>query len=123
MIKSPEDITEAEKLKKIFAKNLNRLLGDTPQIEVANAIGVIPATFSSWCVGKNMPRMDKVQALADYFGVKKSDLIEEKPAENSELSQEKKAIIEKIKVLDDSQIRPLDQIVDSILQLRGKSKD
>ena len=84
MIRSPEDITEAEKLKKIFAKNLNKYLGDTPQIEVANAIGVIPATFSSWCVGKNMPRMDKVQALADYFGVKKSDLIEEKPITNSD---------------------------------------
>lgn len=124
MIRSPEDITEAEKLKKIFAKNLNKYLGDTPQIEVANAIGVIPATFSSWCVGKNMPRMDKVQALADYFGVKKSDLIEEKPITNSdELSKNKQIVIEKIKTLDESQTEAVNKIVDSILAMREKGKD
>ena len=31
-----------------------------------------------------MPRMDKVQKLADYFGIKKSDLIEEKMTEEKE---------------------------------------
>ena len=52
------------------------------QKEVADAIGVIPQTFNSWCTGQSLPRMGKVQALADYFGINKSDLIDEKPASN-----------------------------------------
>ena len=68
-----------EMQKTIFSKNLNHLLhlsGKT-QKEVADAIGVIPTTFNSWCQGISLPRMGKVQALADYFGVSKSDLIDD----------------------------------------------
>ncbi len=62
----------------IFAKNLNKLLSDAgkTQREVADAIHVLPTTFNTWCQGVALPRMGKVQLLADYFGVKKSDLIE-----------------------------------------------
>lgn len=68
-------------LKEVFAKNLNYLLakhGKT-QIEVAEALGIKQTTFSSWCTANKMPRMDKVQLLANYFDVKKSHLIEERP--------------------------------------------
>ena len=66
--------------KKIFSKNLNRLLrvNNKTQKEVADAIGVLPTTFNSWCMGVSIPRMGKVQKLADYFKCSKSDLIEEK---------------------------------------------
>ena len=64
--------------KKIFSRNLLRYLGNTPQNEVAKAIGVSPQTFNTWCQGIALPRMGKVQSLADYFGIKKSDLIEDK---------------------------------------------
>lgn len=69
-----------EEQKKVFAKNLNKYLSihNLQQKEVADKIGVIPTTFNSWCTGQSMPRMGKVQALADFFGIKKSDLIEEK---------------------------------------------
>lgn len=36
--------------------------------EIADAIGVPPTTFSSWCNGKHLPDMEKLQALAEYFG-------------------------------------------------------
>ena len=64
----------------VFSKNLNRLLSDAEktQKEVADAIHVLPSTFNTWCQGVALPRMGKVQLLADYFGVKKSDLIEER---------------------------------------------
>nr|DAM46224.1 MAG TPA: Repressor protein CI [Caudoviricetes sp.] len=73
-----------EEQKKVFAKNLNKYLSmyNKTQKEVADAIGVIPQTFNSWCTGQSLPRMGKVQALADYFGINKSDLIDEKPASN-----------------------------------------
>lgn len=69
-----------ETQKKIFAKNLNSYIeasGKT-QLEIAKSIGVSPQTFNTWCKGIAIPRMGKVQALADYFHINKSDLIEEK---------------------------------------------
>ena len=65
--------------RKIFAKNLNRYLDihQKTQREVADAIGVIPSTFNTWCQGIAIPRMGKVQALADYFHINKSDLIDD----------------------------------------------
>jgi transcriptional regulator with XRE-family HTH domain len=67
-----------EEQKIIFSKNLNRYLKshNKTQREVANAIGVSPQTFNTWCQGIALPRMGKVQRLADYFSISKSDLIE-----------------------------------------------
>ena len=65
-------------LRDIFRRNLLRNLGATPQSKVAKAINVSPQTFNTWCKGSAMPRMGKVQRLADYFGIEKSDLLEDK---------------------------------------------
>lgn len=68
--------------KKVFSNNLNRLLslsGKT-QREVAGSIHVLPSTFNTWCQGVALPRMGKVQLLADYFGVTKSTLIDSQDA-------------------------------------------
>lgn len=73
-----------EDQKRIFAKNLNKYLdmhGKT-QKEVADTIGVIPQTLNAWCTGQALPRMGKVQALADYFGINKSDLIDDNASQN-----------------------------------------
>lgn len=66
--------------KKIFSKNLNYFLSQTnkTQKEVADAISVSPQTFNTWCQGIALPRMGKVQKLADYFHIEKSDLIDER---------------------------------------------
>lgn len=48
------------------------------QLEIAKSIDVSPQTFNTWCQGIAIPRMGKVQALADYFHINKSDLIEDK---------------------------------------------
>lgn len=69
-----------EEQKRVFAKNLNKYLSlsNKTQKEVADAIGVIPSTFNTWCQGIALPRMGKVQALADYFKINKTDLIDDK---------------------------------------------
>ena len=66
--------------KNIFASNLNRYMKqkNKSRREVADAIGVSYYTFTSWVTGKKYPRMDKVEMLAEFFGILKSDLIEEK---------------------------------------------
>jgi transcriptional regulator with XRE-family HTH domain len=64
--------------KEVFRKNLNFYfqLNKKSQKEVADLLGIGLSTFNSWCTGTKMPRMDKVQKLADYFNITKSDLIE-----------------------------------------------
>lgn len=65
---------------KVFAKNLKFYLeksGKT-QKEVALAIGVTPASLNEWIKAKKYPRIDKIEMLSIYFGILKSDLIEDK---------------------------------------------
>lgn len=65
--------------KKIFSENLKRLMEEQnlTQIDVAKSIGVSPQTFNTWVRGIALPRMGKIQRLADYFMVDKSDLLED----------------------------------------------
>lgn len=74
-----------KKLKDNFIKNLNRLLDEKgkKQSEVADELNILRTTFSSWCVGQSMPRMDKISMLADYFKVNVSDLLEDKKNKTS----------------------------------------
>lgn len=67
--------------KRIFANNLKRLLKERnmSQADVAKMIDVSPQTFNTWCQGIALPRMGKVQRLADFFRVSKSVLIDEEP--------------------------------------------
>ena len=66
--------------REIFAENLTRLVNGSklPQSEIAKRINVSPQTFNTWIQGKAIPRMGKIQLLADYFKIEKSNLIEEK---------------------------------------------
>ena len=69
--------------KKVLARNLSRILAERQlsQKEVAKKIGESPQTFNTWCRGIAIPRIGKIQALADYFGIQKSDLLEDKPSD------------------------------------------
>lgn len=66
--------------KNIFADNLKRYMDEAGKTrrDLCNALGISYFTVSSWVNGTKYPRMDKVEMLAQYFGVSKSDLIEEK---------------------------------------------
>lgn len=65
--------------KRIFAQNLTRLLREKSvnQIDLALAMNVAPSSVSGWCSGEKMPRMDKIEWMAKYFGVETSGLLSE----------------------------------------------
>lgn len=69
-----------ETYKKIFSQNLNYYmsLNRKTQSDIINDLGYNKSAVSTWCNGTRLPRMDKVDALAKYFGINRSDLIEEK---------------------------------------------
>ena len=66
--------------KKIFSKNLRYYmeLNQKEQIDIITDLGFNKSSVSTWCNGTRLPRMDKVDALAKYFGINRSDLIEER---------------------------------------------
>lgn len=79
---------DAERNKKVFARNLNYYLtirGKT-QNDLVRDLEITASTVSDWANGKKYPRVDKMQMLADYFGILKSDLTEEH--QESELTED-----------------------------------
>ncbi len=67
--------------KQVFAKNFNYYLAinNKSQSDIVEDLGITASTVSDWANAKKYPRVDKMQMLADYFGVLKSDLTEEHP--------------------------------------------
>lgn len=74
-----------EEYKKIFSKKLRYYMdvnGKT-QSNLVTDLKLSQSTVSNWCTGAKLPRMNKIQLLADYFGIEKSDLLEEKPTNDA----------------------------------------
>lgn len=67
----------------ILANNLKHFMKmkSKTQIDIADQLKVSQSTVSDWINGNKYPRIDKLQQLADYFDVLKSDLSESKPME------------------------------------------
>ena len=69
--------------KEIMARNIKRYMdmkGVTNQ-QLCDALDFKYTTFMDWIKGVTYPRIGKVEAMANYFGCEKSDLIEEKLTE------------------------------------------
>lgn len=67
------------KNKEIMAKNIQRLmiLHGKDRNDVCKDLNLKYTTFTDWIKGNAYPRIDKIDLLADYFGVSKTHLIEE----------------------------------------------
>lgn len=67
--------------KEIFAKNLCHYveLSGKQQKDIAIDLGFNQKTFNGWCNGLSLPTIRKIQMLADYFHIEKSDLVDNKP--------------------------------------------
>ena len=80
--------------KEVFAKNLRYYMESRGknQKELAEIVGVSAPTMNDWLKAKKYPRIDKIDMLADYFGILKSDLIEEKTEEHREMQKKNDAL-------------------------------
>jgi transcriptional regulator with XRE-family HTH domain len=107
--------------KEIMATNIKRYMamkGVTNQ-QLCDALDFKYTTFMDWIKGVTYPRIGKVEAMANYFGCEKSDLIEEKLTEeikkdNDTISsivvrmtadKEFLAVVESLYALDAEQIK------------------
>lgn len=62
----------------IVAANLKRLMKEkgVAASDVCRALDIPNATFSDWLNAKTYPRISKLDKLAQYFGVTKSDIVD-----------------------------------------------
>lgn len=105
--------------REIFSRNLNRKMEEAgkTRMDICDSLGFSYYTVTDWVKGKKMPRMDKVEKLAKYFGCLISDLIEEKTEvkqkqlAQSELSLKKREFMQRVEGMSDAQIEKLEQIL------------
>lgn len=69
----------------IMAKNIQYYMDlyNKSRKDICEAIGVKYTTFTDWVKGNSYPRIDKIEMMANYFGIEKSDLIEEKETKDN----------------------------------------
>ncbi len=65
--------------KQVFANNLKRYMKihNIDRYQLCQALNFKYTTLSEWLSANKYPRIDKIEMLANYFGIQKSDLIEE----------------------------------------------
>ena len=71
--------------KQIMAKYIRYYMNkhSVSQTELCNTLGIKMPTFSDWVNAKTYPRIDKIELMANYFGISKADLVEEHTAQST----------------------------------------
>lgn len=71
--------------KEIMAKNIQYYMDkyEKTRQDMCDALGVKYTTFTDWVKGNSYPRIDKIELMANYFGISKADLVEERPTNRS----------------------------------------
>lgn len=72
--------------------------------DVARATGLHPSVFTDWKKGKSNPKHDKMQKIADYFGVTVDYLMgnEKAPAAGADLSTDEAELLRLFRSLNAS---------------------
>ena len=111
--------------KEVFARNLKRYMDmhGKNQKDMADIVGVSTATFSDYINAKKYPRIDKIDILADYFGILKSDLIEDKsqeeikePAMFDGLSENQKKLMQFVQSVPEDKAAMILKVIQSIVE-------
>lgn len=113
--------------KVIFSENLKRYIQQSgkDRRELAEIWGFPYSTVTEWINGKKYPRIDRIEIMADYFGIQKSDLIEEKLTEEKEKDNDMLAdiivrmrtdedfrlLVERLYVLDSTKIEGVSRML------------
>lgn len=80
--------------KATMAKNLKYYIerSGKDRRELAEIWGFPYSTVTEWINGRKYPRIDRIEIMADYFGILKSDLIEEKTEEERMMKEKNDAL-------------------------------
>lgn len=118
-----------DKSKEIMARNIKRYMDSkgVSNQKICDDLGFKYTTFMDWIKGVTYPRIGKIEAMANYFGVQKSDLIEEKLTDEQKAGNEALAgiivrlrmdagfrqIVETLDALDAEKLKGVQQMLDA----------
>ena len=81
--------------REVMARNIKRNMGEmgVNSTEVCRALNIKQNTFSDWINAKTYPRIDKIELMAQYFGITKAELVEDQgPSVNVSLSNDERIV-------------------------------
>lgn len=98
---------------KVFAQNLSHYVNACGKLQkdIAKELEIPQQTFNGWCNGVSIPTMGKVQKLADYFHIGKTDLLDKKSDYPAPMTDEEHLIIQCYRKLDSSQKEMLKRMI------------
>lgn len=106
--------------KEIFSKNLKYYIDrcGKDRRELAEIWGFPYSTVSEWINGRKYPRIDRIEIMADYFGILKSDLIEEKekPIISDGLTDSQRKLIDFAKTVPEDKAEMILRVIQSIVE-------
>lgn len=107
--------------KEIFARNLAFYIersGKT-QKDLSLEWGVPTSTINNWLMGKTYPRMGKIELMANYFGILKSDLIEDKRKQSiitDGLTEGQRKLIAFARTVPEDKVEMVLRVIQSIVE-------
>ena len=115
--------------KEVLSKNLKKYIAKSgkDRADIAREVGFPYSTVTDWVNGKKYPRINNIEKLAVYFGVSKSELIEdfeEIKKDNDRLAtiivklrinKELLDVVEKLLSLDKAKLESLSRLLDTFI--------
>lgn len=110
--------------KEIMAQNLKLYmdLNNKSRHEVCADLGFSYSTFTDWVNANSYPRIDKIEMLANYFGIDKADLIEKQSDRQDVLSMDERSIVSEYRKLTNDDKEFLQNITSSVSSMEKESK-
>lgn len=99
--------------KEVFADNLKRYMDEygLERPDIARIVEKSYSTVNDWYNGKTYPRIDAIEALANYFRISKSDLIERQP---KTMSPTRAYLTDKIAKADEEKLEKFKKLLELI---------
>lgn len=115
--------------KEVLAKNLKKYIAmcGKDRREIANALEIPYSTLTEWVNARKYPRIDKIEKMAEYFGISKSDMIEDFEAKQKDnetiakiivkirMDEDLLDIVDKVISLDKAKINSLKNLLDTFI--------
>lgn len=107
--------------KEVFARNLKYYIvkSGKDRRELAKIWGFPYSTVSEWVNAKKYPRIDRIEIMAEYFGILKSDLIESKTDEQREEEELNRELVD---MLTDLNVEEVRRVLDFVAGLKSSRK-
>ena len=82
-----KEVLKMVKNQEVMARNIRHFMtiNNVTAADMCKVLNIKPNTFSYWVNAKCYPRIDKIEMMANYFGVSKAALIEDSLQEKSSI--------------------------------------